>query len=236
MSFMRYVPALGVTAFVLIIVAAPLFRAGASLAVAFGALGIGAFLGGLVAIVAAIGLLWAWQGGPPASPAFVVGGVLGLIAFAIPAQRLWAARGLPVIHDISTDRNDPPAFRAVVPRRGADANPLTFSSEVAAEQARGYPDIGPVTLALPPAAAFAKALGAARDAGWEIVASDEATGRIEATDTTRWFGFKDDVSVRLSPVAGGTRVDVRSVSRVGRGDLGTNAARIRAYLGSLTGN
>jgi uncharacterized protein (DUF1499 family) len=69
--------------------------------------------------------------------------------------------------------------------------------------------------------------------GWTIVAAEPAAGRIEATATTRWLGFKDDVVVRIRPDAGGSRVDVRSVSRVGKSDLGTNARRIREYLGRL---
>jgi uncharacterized protein (DUF1499 family) len=73
----------------------------------------------------------------------------------------------------------------------------------------------------------------AQDLGWEVVEADPAGGRLEATDTTTWFGFKDDVVVRIRPADGGSRVDVRSVSRTGRSDVGTNARRIRAYLRSL---
>jgi uncharacterized protein (DUF1499 family) len=80
---------------------------------------------------------------------------------------------------------------------------------------------------------FDRALSVARKLGWVVVAAVPAEGRIEATDTTRWFGFKDDVVVRVAPAAGGSRVDVRSVSRVGRSDLGTNARRIRAFLREL---
>ncbi|MEX2241047.1 MAG: DUF1499 domain-containing protein [Burkholderiales bacterium] len=69
--------------------------------------------------------------------------------------------------------------------------------------------------------------------GWEIVATDAAAGRIEATDTTFWFGFKDDVVIRVEGDGAGSRVDVRSVSRVGVGDVGANAKRIRAYLRAL---
>jgi len=76
-------------------------------------------------------------------------------------------------------------------------------------------------------------LNAARDIGWQIVAAVPADGRIEATDTTTWFGFKDDIVVRVTPTAGGSRIDVRSVSRLGQGDLGKNAARIRTYLQRL---
>ena len=84
-----------------------------------------------------------------------------------------------------------------------------------------------------PADAFKRALQAARDMGWEIVAADAAAGRIEATDTTFWFGFKDDVVIRVEADGAGSRVDLRSVSRVGVGDVGANAARIRAYLRTL---
>jgi uncharacterized protein (DUF1499 family) len=80
---------------------------------------------------------------------------------------------------------------------------------------------------------FDKALAIAQAEGWQIVTADKSTGRIEATDTTRWFGFKDDIVVRLTPWGAGTRVDVRSVSRIGRSDIGTNARRIRSYFEKL---
>ena len=69
--------------------------------------------------------------------------------------------------------------------------------------------------------------------GWELVASDPEGGRIEATDTTFWFGFKDDIVVRVVAQPNGSRIDVRSVSRAGVGDLGANAARIRRYLAAV---
>jgi uncharacterized protein (DUF1499 family) len=74
-----------------------------------------------------------------------------------------------------------------------------------------------------------RALQVAQDMGWEILTADRTAGRVEATDTTRWFGFKDDVTVRIAADGPGSRVDVRSKSRVGKGDLGTNAHRIRSY-------
>jgi uncharacterized protein (DUF1499 family) len=101
---------------------------------------------------------------------------------------------------------------------------------LAEQQREGYPDLAPVTLSLPPEQAFDRALTVAQDDGWEIVTADRTAGRIEATDTTFWFGFKDDVVVRLTPWGTGTRVDVRSVSRVGRSDVGTNARRITSFL------
>ena len=88
-------------------------------------------------------------------------------------------------------------------------------------------------LADAPAVAFAKALAAARAEGWTIIASDPGSGRIEATATTPWFGFRDDVAVRIRPEGRGSRVDVRSVSRIGRGDLGANAKRVRAFAAAV---
>ncbi len=88
-------------------------------------------------------------------------------------------------------------------------------------------------LPLPPPQAFEQALRMARDMGWTIVDSNPGEGRIEATDMTFWFGFKDDIVIRIVPAAQGSRVDVRSVSRVGRSDVGTNAKRIRKFLKKL---
>jgi uncharacterized protein (DUF1499 family) len=113
-------------------------------------------------------------------------------------------------------------------------NGLEYSDAVAAQQLAGYPDLAPAFLAASPDEAYRKALDLVRARGWEVVASDEAGRRIEATDTTFWFGFKDDVAIRVSAIPdGSSRVDVRSVSRVGRSDVGTNAARIRAFLADL---
>ena len=118
----------------------------------------------------------------------------------------------------------------------ADApNPAAYGGpELEAQQASGYPDIHPLVLtATQPGTAFVRARDAAREAGRTIVAADSAAGRVEATATTGWFGFKDDVVVRIRPEGQGSRVDVRSVSRVGTSDVGTNARRIRAYLDRL---
>jgi uncharacterized protein (DUF1499 family) len=69
--------------------------------------------------------------------------------------------------------------------------------------------------------------------GWEIVAAEAAEGRIEATETTAWWGFKDDVVIRIAPEGTGSRLDIRSMSRVGKSDLGKNADRIRAFLAKV---
>jgi uncharacterized protein (DUF1499 family) len=136
-----------------------------------------------------------------------------------------------MIHDITTDTETPPVFVAILPLRAGTPNTAEYGGpEVAAQQRTGYPDLKPLTLTIPPAQAFPHALAVAREMGWEIAANEPAEGRIEATDATFWFGFKDDVVVRITPAGSGSRIDVRSVSRVGRSDVGKNAERITEYL------
>lgn len=139
------------------------------------------------------------------------------------------------IHDITTDPLDPPAFEAVLPARAGAPNPPEYGgAEVAALQARLHPEVRPLTLPCPPAQAFGPALAVARAQGWAIVAASPEAGRIEATATTPLMRFQDDVVVRLRPSGAGTRVDVRSKSRLGQGDLGTNARRVVGYLRDLS--
>jgi len=123
----------------------------------------------------------------------------------------------------------------VLPLRKDAPNSAQYGgAQLAALQQQAYPDLAPVILELPPRAAFDLALTVARASGWEIVAAAPEDNRIEATATTLLFGFKDDIVIRITPAGGGSRVDVRSVSRVRRSDLGTNAARIREFLRRLS--
>lgn len=166
----------------------------------------------------------------------------GLLGIAIGATTLWipwhqlqAAKSLPPIHDISTDTEHPPEFVAILPLRKDAPNSTEYGgAALAAQQHQAYADVQPLLLELAPPAAFDRALAAARRMGWEIAGTDATTGRVEATATTFWFGFKDDVVVRVSQAdSGHSRIDARSVSRVGQSDLGANAARIRQYLAAV---
>ena len=159
-------------------------------------------------------------------------GVVALVSL-VPLWTIATARGAPPIHDITTDTRHPPEFVAVVSRHAPDRT-VYDGETIASQQREAYPDLAPVILGVPPDAAFDRALAAVREIGWELVATDVDRGRIEATDTTFWFGFKDDVVVRVTPDGAGSRVDVRSLSRVGVGDAGANAKRIRAYVAALT--
>ena len=152
---------------------------------------------------------------------------------AWPLYMYYQVQTLPRIHDISTDTANPPAFDAVLPLRRAAKNPPEYVPATATEQRKGYPDIVPLQLSLAPSVAFDNAERAARAMGWQVVAVAADKMRIEATDTTLLFGFKDDIVVRVTPAPGGSQVDIRSVSRVGKSDLGANARRIRAFLAAL---
>ena len=200
-----------------------------------------AALAGAVWTAVAAARAWAAsrrQGGAGRGLALVglVGVLVAVAVVTIPWQWRRRAAAVPPIHDITTDVTDPPAFVAVLPRRAGTGatNPAEYGGpDVARQQREAYADIEPLTLPVPPSEAFDRALAAARDLGWEIVAADTSAGRIEATDRTFWFGFYDDVVIRVRPSGTGARVDVRSLSRVGGSDVGTNARRVRRYLERL---
>ena len=152
---------------------------------------------------------------------------------AIPWISVVAAVGAPAIHDITTDVSDPPRFVEAV-QHVALGRTDYGGEELAKQQREAYPDIAPIMVTKSPDEAFNLALAVARDMGWKVTAADAREQRIEATDTTFWFGFVDDIVIRIRPEGVGSRIDVRSLSRVGVGDLGANASRIRRYRDALT--
>ncbi|MEE9276498.1 MAG: DUF1499 domain-containing protein [bacterium] len=198
-------------------------------------------------------LRWAATGGLIAAGLSMLGGFFGLlqrtgsrvvaaflgvaVGFAVtgvPLSQMRMAQRVPPIHDITTDTEDPPKFRAILPlRKGAPNTAKYGGPAIAALQKKGYPDLAPARYALPPEEVFVRALAAARGMGWRIVAATLSEGRIEAVDRTFWFGFYDDVVIRIRREGSGARVDVRSLSRVGRSDVGANARRIKTFLKKL---
>lgn len=137
----------------------------------------------------------------------------------------------PALNDISTDTLDPPQFDAVAGVRPSDSNTLDYPGESAvARQADAFPDIAPIQSKLSSQAAFQRSLKIVSDSGWELIAEDDASGIIEAVDTTAFFGFKDDIVIRVRENGNSSIIDIRSHSRVGRGDRGQNAKRIRQFI------
>ena len=164
----------------------------------------------------------------------LLGIVVGAGAAYVPWSFAQMGHAVPPVNDITTDTANPPPFEAVMPLREAvHAQPVTYGADFPALQKEAFPDIVAPHLAKPADQAFALALDAVRRMGWTIVAADGERGRIEATDRTFWYGFTDDIVVRVSADGMGSRIDVRSKSRLGRGDFGTNARRVRAYLAAI---
>jgi uncharacterized protein (DUF1499 family) len=199
-----------------------------------------AYGGIAAALVSLFGALRARPGAARRGFALALVGIAGgLIAAGIPWQWRRVAAQYPPIHDIATDPGNPPEFSAVLPLRGGAANPPEYPGpEVAAVQREHYPEIRPLVLGSPPIVTFQRAVSAARSLRWEIVAADEETGIIEATDRTFWFGFADDVVIRITPhgeFGESSRIDIRSKSRVGRGDAGANARRIHRFFDRIQG-
>jgi uncharacterized protein (DUF1499 family) len=198
------------------------------------------YVGAAAAVISLVGAALSWKGARIALILALVGLVLGAAVTWIPYKTRMALRASPRLADITTDMTNPPAFVAALAVRTADKarNSTDYSPDKAALQAKSYPDIKPVMLPLPSDAAFDKALAAVKGTGLRIIAADKPAGRIEATATTFWFGFKDDVVVRVAAAPGttGSKVDIRSTSRVGVREAGTNAARVRKLAEAIAGN
>ncbi|MBY0520880.1 MAG: DUF1499 domain-containing protein [Sphingomonas sp.] len=213
----------------LVLAAGPLVKYGAlPWKAGLGLFALGSLVAGIGGIVCAVLLIW------QRSPLRIAGAVTGLIAAAIFVKIVVGAGAVPPIHDITTDTANPPQFVAITPAvRGEGSNTLVYDPAIARQQNVAYPHIKSRIVDSTPAATFDKALKAVTAKGWAVAVADAASGRIEATATAAWWGFKDDVVIRLTPNGPGTRIDVRSVSRVGQSDLGANAARIEALLDAI---
>jgi hypothetical protein len=194
-----------------------------------------AVIGGVAVIVSLVGAFMARRAaGASGFGAALAGLLIGAIAGGYPAAQIVKARSVPPIHDITTDMANPPAFVALADARKAAPNGLDYAGAAVAEQQKqAYPDLATLRSALPPADLFARAARAAGESGWDVAATVPQEGRIEATATTPMFGFKDDIVIRVRPAEKGSELDIRSMSRLGRSDVGTNAARVRAFMEKL---
>ena len=192
-------------------------------------------LAALCVLVGIIGLIVVLSKGRKAERgSLAIGVVVGVVILAMMGPYLLTS--VPPIHNITTDTADPPAFDKIVAMRGEGSNPLAYNAEeLAPQQQAAYPDLAPLALSEPAEQVLRKAAGVLGTLGIEVVNISEEKLIVEGTATTRWFGFKDDVVVRVRADGDGSLVDVRSVSRVGVSDLGVNAKRIRAILDGLRG-
>lgn len=156
-----------------------------------------------------------------------------VVALGVPMAMRNKASTVPPIHDITTDVNNPPQFIAIAPLRKDAPNPVTYlGEEISKQQKTAYPDLGSMTISADISSVYKAAESVIIDLGWQRI-EGALPNTLEATDSTFWFGFKDDVVIRLTEQAEGTIVDVRSKSRVGQSDLGVNAERIVTFLEAL---
>ena len=193
-----------------------------------------AMLAILLAFGAAVSI---WKDGVGGIGEAVTGLLIGLALIAYPLYVGVKAYKLPAIYDITTDPIDPPRFDAIARLRPRDANPVTYAGLYTAEQQRtAYSDIEPDMTSVSPQEAYDAAMKVITKRKWHVVdarppqGTAPRDGLIEAIARTPILGFRDDVAVRVRATHEGARIDVRSASRYGRHDLGTNAARVRSLI------
>jgi uncharacterized protein (DUF1499 family) len=193
-----------------------------------------AMLAILLAFGAAVSI---WKDGVGGIGEAVTGLLIGLALIAYPLYVGVKAYKLPAIYDITTDPIDPPRFDAIARLRPRDANPVTYAGLYTAEQQRNaYSDIEPDMTSVSPQEAYDAAMKVITKRKWHVVdarppqGTAPRDGLIEAIARTPILGFRDDVAVRVRATHEGARIDVRSASRYGRHDLGTNAARVRSLI------
>ncbi len=203
-----------------------------------------AMAGGLLVVLAAlVYVVLATRAGLPRNRnLLLVAIVLGVIPAVIVGPQMSRAGVVPAIHDITTDTDNPPAFVALKTIRENAPNGAEYGAAegwspetLAATTREAYPDIQPIVSALSVDSAVQQAASTLQAMGLEVIDVNPADGRIEATATTFWFGFKDDMVIRVVPTADGSRVDIRSMSRVGQSDVGANAARIARFTQMFDG-
>lgn len=197
-----------------------------------------AFAGGALCLLAILGFVIAGlvRKEPLDKGALMVATVLALVPVAFVLPQLQKANSVPPIHDITTNPMDPPVFFEIKKRRVHALNDLVYgdaersAEDMEALQDAYYPDLEPLLTPLTVAESLARSEAVLREMGLEIINVDPGLGVVEATATTQWFQFKDDLIVRIRSEGGQTLIDVRSVSRVGQSDLGVNAERIRRFF------
>ncbi|WP_198333040.1 DUF1499 domain-containing protein [Psychrobacter aquimaris] len=219
----------------LVTLAGPLYKFGlVDLATAFAGFKFGVFAG--IAALVLLGIQLLFKRDTASLSSALTSAVLAITAIAIPLSMINTAKNVPPIHDISTDLVNPPEFVAIAPLRADAPNPIAYDGIETAEQQRAaYPELQTLNYPQSKSELVEATKQAIDNLGWELVNADADKGIIEATDRTMWFGFKDDVVVRIIDNDNERLLDIRSKSRVGGSDLGKNAARIHKFIEELDG-
>ena len=220
-------------AFLLVALPGPLYKYGlVELSTAFTGFKFGVFAGIAALVLLVLQIIFKRKTVTLGST--IVAVVLSAIAIAMPLSMMNKGKNVPPIHDISTDLTNPPEFVAIAPLRADAPNSVAYDGiETAQQQRDAYPDLKTLTYMQSQPELMEATEQAVNNLGWELVNVDANKGLIEATDSTMWFGFKDDVVVRIIDNGSERLVDIRSKSRVGGSDLGKNAERIHDFINEL---
>lgn len=223
----------GVLALLLLLLCGPLYQAEIlGLKHAFLAMRIAVIVGAVTVVLALIQVIFmrktiSW-------PATGLAVLCAAVAIVIPLSMMNKAKSVPPIHDITTDLVNPPKFVAILPLRADAPNPAEYQGEdIAKQQRAAYPELQTQKYQQSTMQVFDAALAAVHDMGLTIVNSDKNLGLIEAYDTTTFFGFIDDVVIRIQSDGQMTLLDARSKSRIGKSDLGKNAQRINTLIAGV---
>ena len=221
------------SAFLLVALPGPLYKYGVvDLGTAFTGFKFGVFAGIAALILLVLQILFKRKTVTLGSTIMAL--LLSTIAIAIPLSMLNKGKSVPPIHDISTDLVNPPEFVAIAPLRADAPNPVEYAGvEVATQQRAAYPELQTLNYTQSKSELVEATKQVIDNLGWQLVNIDADQGIVEATDKTMWFGFKDDVIVRITDNGSKRLVDIRSKSRVGGSDLGKNAERIHGFIEEL---
>ena len=221
------------SAFLLVALPGPLYKYGVvDLGTAFTGFKFGVFAGIATLILLVLQILFKRKTVTLGSTIMAL--LLSTIAIAIPLSMLNKGKSVPPIHDISTDLVNPPEFVAIAPLRADAPNPVEYAGvEVATQQRAAYPELQTLNYPQSKSELVEATKQVIDHLGWQLVNIDADQGIVEATDRTMWFGFKDDVIVRITDNGSERLVDIRSKSQVGGSDLGKNAERIHDFIEEL---
>lgn len=225
-----------VLALLLLLLSGPLYQAEIlGLMNAFFAMRIALILGAVAIVLALIQVIFmrktiSW-------PATSVAVLCAAVAVFMPLSMMSKAKSVPPIHDITTDLVNPPKFVAILPLRADAPNPAEYQGEeIAKQQRKAYPELQTQKYQKTTEQVFEAALLAVKNMGLDVVNADKTSGLIEAYDTTTFFGFIDDVVIRIQNEGQMTMLDARSKSRVGMSDIGKNAERLSTLISGIKAN
>ncbi|AGH47603.1 hypothetical protein C427_5506 [Paraglaciecola psychrophila 170] len=223
----------GVLALLLLLLSGPLYQAEIlGLMNAFFAMRIALILGAVAIVFALIQVIFmrktiSW-------PVTGIAVLCAAVAIFMPLSMMNKAKSVPPIHDITTDLVNPPRFMAILALRADAPNPAAYQGEeIASQQREAYPELETQKYPQTTEQVFDAALATVKSMGLEVVTSDKSLGLIEAYDTTTWFGFVDDVVIRIQNSEQMTILDARSKSRVGMSDIGKNAERLNTLIAGV---